>query len=393
MTRCVESRIHLIARAALGVCCVLGMLAGCAPVPPSAPKGHGAAAVPAIDDSALKSLSADIRSGKYANIHGLLVLQDGELIWEDYFTGKDERRGQAVGEVRFDAHSLHDARSVTKSIVSALFGVALAEGKIRDIDSPVLDYFPEYADLRTPQRAQIRLRHLLSMTSGIRWDESSRPYGDADNSETAMDRAADPIRYVLEQPIAAEPGVKWEYSGGDTAVLARIIERATGQDLDAYAQRVLFAPLAFEKHEWLRYPNGTAIASSGLRILPRDMAKIGALYLDGGRWRGRQILPPSWVRDSLSPHAKIAERPFGFQNYGYQWWLGTARVGADGVPFAAAVGWGGQRIFVVPSMRAVVVVTAGLYGDPRQTDITFEIVFDRVLPLLRARTVSAASSR
>ena len=337
------------------------------------------------DMRALEVLAGDIRSGKYPNIHGLVILRAGGLVREDYFEGNDERRGEALGTVRFDADTLHDARSVTKSVISALFGAALAEGKIDDIDAPVFDYFPEYENLRTPQRMRIRLRHLLSMTSGIQWDESTHLYGDPLNSETAMDRASDPYRYVLEQPIAAEPGAVWKYSGGDTMVLARIIERATGEDLEVFAKRVLFSPLGIEKYDWLRYSSGAVIAASGLRLRPRDMAKIGQLYLDEGRWRGTQILPARWIAESLSPHATIADRPFGFQRYGYQWWLGSARVWERSVPFAAAVGWGGQRIFIVPTMGVVVVITAGLYGDPRQTDVTFEIALDRILPALAAR--------
>jgi CubicO group peptidase (beta-lactamase class C family) len=259
---------------------------------------RGSPAAAELDPLALERLSEDIRAGKYPGIHSVLILRDGKLVREDYFEGEDERRGDSLGTVRFDADTLHDARSVTKSVVSALFGAAMAEGAIDDIDTPLLDYFPEYADLRTPERMAIRLRHVLSMTSGIQWDESSRPYGDPLNSESAMDRAADPYRYVLEQPLSTEPGATWEYSGGDTMLLSRIIERATGEDLEAFARRALFKPLGIERYEWLRYPGGAPIAASGLRLLPRDMARIGQMYLDAGRWRDTQVLPPSWVRES-----------------------------------------------------------------------------------------------
>jgi CubicO group peptidase (beta-lactamase class C family) len=378
-----QTRLSCLARRAL-VGCVLSSIvfAGCTTAHLStkdtvAPERDARAV---LDVPALEALSGDIRSGKYPNIHGLVLLRGGKFAWEDYFEGSDERRGEPLGVVRFDADTLHDARSVTKSVVAALFGVALAKGRIKDLDAPILDYFPEYSDLATPQRRTITLEHLLSMTSGIRWDESSHPYGDPRNSESAMDRAVDPYRYVLEQPIATRPGTTWNYSGGDTMILSRVIERATGEDLEVLAKRALFAPLAIDKYEWLRYPGGAAIAASGLRLLPRDMAKIGQLYLNDGNWSGAQLFATSWARDSLFAQATIAERPFGFQRYGYQWWQGTARVRERSVPFAAAVGWGGQRIFVVPTMDVVVVVTAGLYGDPRQMDVTFEVVLERILP-------------
>lgn len=338
-----------------------------------------------LDEAQLSQLTEDIRAGDYVNIHGLLVVRHGKLAWEAYFAGPDERRGESLGVVSYDATKLHDARSVTKSVVSMLFGAAIGQGAIETVDAPVLNSFPEYQDLRAPERMKIHLHHALAMTSGLAWDESSRPYGDPLNSETAMDRAGDPYRYVLQQPVVSTPGARWEYSGGDTMLLAAVIERAVGMDLAAYAEQALFAPLGIERYEWLTYPDGTPIAASGLRLLPRDMAKLGLLYLTGGRWDGKQIIPKFWVEASLKPRAVIAERPFGFQRYGYQWWLGTARVNSESVPFAMAVGWGGQRIMLVPSMNLVAVVTAGLYGDRRQTDITFEILLDRVLPTVTAR--------
>ena len=337
-----------------------------------------------IDSTLLAALTRDIRAGKYPNIHSLLVVHHGKLGVEEYFEGADERRGEKVGTVRFDADTLHDARSITKSVTSIVFGIAVADHTIPDIDTPVLQFFPEYANLRTPERMAIRLRDLLSMTAGLQWDEDSHPYGDPLNSETAMDSAADPYRYVLEQPIVAERGRSFRYSGGNTLLLAAVIERATKMRLDEYARRVLFDPLGIDRYEWLKYPNGTPIAASGLRLLPRDMAKLGLLYLNDGRWRGTQIVAESWVRDSLSPHATISDRPFGFQRYGYQWWLGSAHVGQSNVAWSAAVGWGGQRILIVPSMDLVMVLTAGLYGDRRQTDITFEVLLDRVLPAVKA---------
>ena len=336
-----------------------------------------------IDGAMLAALADDIHAGEYLNIHSLLVVRDGQLVMEEYFEGEDERRGLPVGVISFDADTLHDARSVTKSVVSIAFGAAIADGSIKGTDLPVLDYFPEYQDLRTPEREAIILSHILSMTSGFEWDESSVIYGEPLNDETAMDRSPDPYRYVMEQQVVFEPGTKWEYSGGDTMLMAGVIEKATGTGLEAYTKQAVFEPLGITQYEWLTYSDGTPISASGLRLLPRDMAKIGLLYLNGGRWNDVQVVPEDWVEASLSPQAFIGDRPTGFQRYGYQWWLGTARVGEDYVPFATAVGWGGQRILMVPSMDLVIVVTAGMYGDRRQTGITFEIMLDRVLPAVK----------
>ncbi|HYD12447.1 MAG TPA: serine hydrolase [Allosphingosinicella sp.] len=331
----------------------------------------------------LAALARDIRAGRYSNIHSVVVMRHGRIAWEQYFSGPDERRGTAAGNVVFGPNVLHDCRSVTKSIVSILFGIAVAEGRIPNLDAPVLDHFPEFADLRTPERLAIRVRHVLAMSSGFEWNESSRPYGDPANSETAMDAAPNRLRYILERPIAAAPGQRWTYNGGNTQLLVSIIERVTGMDVERYAERTLFRPLGIRRHEWLRYPDGKAIAASGLRLLPRDMARIGQLYLQRGRWNGRQIVPESWVSASLSPQVRIADRPLGLQRYGYQWYLGTARLGERNLPYSAAIGYGGQRIVVMPEMDMVMVLTAGLYRDPRQSDIAFEILLDRVLPATR----------
>jgi CubicO group peptidase (beta-lactamase class C family) len=126
-----------------------------------------------IDGAAIAKLTEDIHAGKYRNIHSLLVVRSGKLVAEAYFQGEDERRGRPLGAVRFDANTLHDLRSVTKSVTSALFGIAMAAGAIRDIDAPVLSYFPEYKDLQTPERLRIRLRDVLSMTSGLQWDRTA----------------------------------------------------------------------------------------------------------------------------------------------------------------------------------------------------------------------------
>ncbi len=357
---------------------LLGMAA-----PAEAQPQARAAAHADFDQGMLAALARDIRAGRYANIHALVVMRHGRIAWEQYFRGPDERRGAPVGDVTFGPNVLHDCRSVTKSIVSILFGIAVAEGRIPNLDAPVLDYFPEFADLRTPDRLAIRLRHVLAMSSGFQWDESSRPYGDPSNSETAMDGAGNRLRYVLERPIAVPPGERWTYNGGNTQLLATIIERATGMDIDRYAEHALFRPLGIGRHEWLRYPDGKAIAASGLRLRPRDMARIGQLYLQRGRWNGRQIVPETWVNESLSPQVRIADRPLGLQRYGYQWYLGTARIGERYLPYSAAIGWGGQRVVIMPELDMVMVLTAGMYGDRRQSDIAFEILLDRVLPATR----------
>ena len=332
------------------------------------------------------TLQQRLNAGEFPQLHALLVVQHGRTLVERYFTGQDEIIGDRIGTVTFAPTTLHDVRSVTKSVVSLLFGVALAEGAIKDLDTPVLDYFPEYQDLRTPERLQIRLRDLLSMTSGFAWDEQTYPYSDPRNSEIAMDIAPDPLRYVLTQKTEAAPGTRWKYSGGDVELIGAILARTMKLSLSEYAQRKLFAPLAITDFGWSKN-KGVEMAASGLRLTPRDMLKIGRLALDGGRYEGRQIVPAQWLQTATARHAQVEPDPVCGTAYGYFWWLGPG-CEAD-LPWFAAFGNGGQRIWVVPSLALIVVQTMGLYNDPRQGKVATDL-FRAVIADVRAADVRAA---
>ncbi|WP_394824434.1 serine hydrolase domain-containing protein [Pendulispora albinea] len=316
------------------------------------------------------------RSGEIPNIHSVLVLQHGKTLAEWYLAGNDVEYGQGPGMVNHDATTLHDVRSISKSVVALLFGIAVSERAVKDLDVPVLDSFPEYADLRTPDRLRIRMRDLLSMTMGVAWDEDSVPYGDPRNSETAMDMAPDRYRYVLEQPILAPPGEKFQYSGACTALLAAILTRATGTPLDAYAQQKLWGPLAVTKQVWAKDTKGVPIAASGLRLTPRDMGKLGQMVLDHGRWNDQQVVPAAWIDDATALHALTEPDPKCGWGYGYHFWLSPGCIVTPPTPWYMAAGYGGQRIWVVPSRDLVVVVTAGNYERPDQSKIATSVLAD-----------------
>jgi len=324
---------------------------------------------------ALVDLEDRIRSAEIPNVHGVIVMRKGVTLAEWYFEGADNRRGRGpIGVVKFGPATLHDVRSVTKSVVSVLFGIAMSNGAIKDLDIAVLDFFPEYKDLQTTERRQITLRHLLSMTSGLRWDESTYPYTDRRNSETAMDVADDPMRNALEQPLESLPGSQFRYNGGSVALIAEVLSRATKMNLEDFARQALFAPLGITQFEWYKDARGVPYAASGLRLLPRDMAKIGRLMLDKGSVGGRQIVPEAWVKASVSPQALIgSDGECGF-NYGYFWWLLPTCATNPASGWYAAIGNGGHRIFVVPEQELIIVVTAGLYDDSRQTAAVRQII-------------------
>jgi CubicO group peptidase (beta-lactamase class C family) len=200
------------------------------------------------------------------------------------------------------------------------------------------------------------------MTSGLRWNESGISYADPRNSETAMDAAADRYRHVLSRPIDAAPGTRWNYSSGDVAVIAAVIARATRTPIEIFAYEKLFRPLGIGEWDWLKDDKGVPIAASGLRLTPHDMAKLGQLVLARGQWRGEQVVPAAWIDTATSDHATTSGLPADgcALSYGYFFWLGPRCEPG----FIAAMGLGGQRIYVSRAHDAVIVITAGLYNGP-----------------------------
>ena len=325
--------------------------------------------------------SLDAAAGKaaFAGLHSIFIARGGKLVAERYYEGADERRGERLGTIKFEPDTRHDLRSVTKSIVSLLYGIALADGKVPGLDQPLLAQFPEYKDLAAdPKKMSVTVAHALTMTLGMEWNEDL-PYTDPRNSETAMDRAADRVRFVLERPMRSVPGGKWKYNGGATAVLANLIARGTGQNLFDYAKARLFGPLGITDAEWLTGPDGTPIAASGLRMRPRDLALIGQLILNGGKWNGAQLVPAPWLEQSFKPGIRANK----YFDYGLHWWLGKLR--GSGKPWMAAFGNGGQRLFIAPSLQLVVVITAGNYNKPDQWKLPIAVMSQIVLSSLSGR--------
>jgi CubicO group peptidase (beta-lactamase class C family) len=330
-------------------------------------------------------MTAAIRGQEYPFIHAVLIERNGFLVYEEYFEGEDVRRGRGpLGRVVFDAHTLHDIRSVTKSVMSALVGVALHAGLLSSLDQPLLDLLPEYAGVAAPDTRRITLRHALTMTAGLEWHEAAS-YSDASNDEIRMNRSPDPIRFVLSRPVVAEAGTQFNYNGGLTQLLAAAVQRAAGRPLLDYAKAVLFEPLGIGDVEWVDDGHDVPSAASGLRLRPADLAKFGFLCGAGGRWRGRQIIPASWIVDSTRWHTALpGAAPSDWENgYGLHWWHDRWQSPRGWITIVSARGNGGQRIYVLPDYRVVATILAGAYNLPQHQGVADDLFEQRILPALK----------
>jgi len=313
-----------------------------------------------FDPALRRKFAAGIEAGLLRDLHVVLAARSGQVFLEHYGTGPDVDWGTPLGEIAFGADTLHDLRSVTKSVVSLLYGIALDRGLVPSLDASLYEQFPEYDDLaKDPARAGITIGHALTMTLGTDWDEN-RPYNDPLNSEIAMENAGDRYRFVLERPIVAEPGTRWIYSGGSVALVGAIIERGTGKRLPDFAQEVLFGPLDIAKFNWSAGHDGVASAASGLRLTAPDLLKIGRLVVQKGIWNGQRIVSEDWVAESLAPAISIEDG----LGYGRLWFSGDAPTPAfaDPRPWYAGFGNGGQRLWLMPDAGIVAVVYSGKYN-------------------------------
>jgi CubicO group peptidase (beta-lactamase class C family) len=345
---------------------------------PSARTDQWAVATPesvGLASATLCSMVQWLNDSRESNVHAVLVARHGTLVFEHYFSGSDEAWGRPLGNVAFGPEVRHDERSVTKSIVALLLGLAVDHALIKSIDEPVFSFFPEYADLRTPEKDRITLRHLITMSAGLEWHELDVPYTSASNSEIRMELASDPYRFALEQPVVAPPGEIWNYNSGSTELIAAVLKRAAGKPVDVFAREMLFAPLGIVDVEWPRYANGNVIAGGALRLRPRDLTKIGQLVLQHGDWRGTPVVPASWIEAATRPQIN----GFGTDFYGYFFWLGRSLVDRHEIQWVAAVGLGGQRVFIVPDLDLVLVMNAGLYQSPVQALVPIKALNQYVL--------------
>jgi CubicO group peptidase (beta-lactamase class C family) len=295
-------------------------------------------------------------------IHSLLIIKDGKLVFEEYFPGDKFNLAQPTGETGFDMNDTHNLCSVTKSFTSALIGIAIDKGFIQSANQKVFDFFPEYADIlnSTPEKDNITIKHLLTMTSGIAWDDETYSYYDSRNDMYQLFTSSDPIKFILQKPLIEMPGTFFAYRNCNTNLLGAIVHKATEQRLDIFSENYLFSKIGITDFEWQMISNDVVFCSGDLRLRPRDMAKFGYLFLNGGKWQNERIISQEWIDISTFKHINLNNNWGDLDGYGYQWWLWENISGASFQAFAAS-GWGGQWIIVAPYLNTVVVTTGGNY--------------------------------
>jgi CubicO group peptidase (beta-lactamase class C family) len=361
---------------ALVLCLLPGNESGAAPVtfPLEAQLewSHTSPATVGLDEAALRALDVEIGQGRYALVDHLLIVRCGARAFErqyahDYssiYRAQARERGPLNAhltgpynyfDVRWHPYlqntDLHTLQSATKSLTSVIYGVAITRGDFKaSLNTPVLHYFRSSAVRNVDDRKRrMTLRNILTMSTGLDWNEDLA-LDDPANPAIQMEASDDWVQYVIDRPMVEEPGTVFTYSSGASELLAFIFRAETGQDLERYAERYLFAPLGIKKHYWKRTPQNLVDTEGGLYLRAEDLAKIGQLYLNRGLWRGHVLVSSDWVAESLEPRF---DGGAGWR-YGYQWWLRPH--GAAGTLAFAARGFGGQLLLVDPAARLIVVM-------------------------------------
>ena len=316
-----------------------------------------------LDPQKLSEVERRIEAGDYGNIHSLIIIRNDHMVMEKYFRG-------------YTREDLHFVYSVTKSVTSALVGIALEQNKVSGLDSKLLSYFPQYPALENhhPDKENIRLEDVLTMSTGLLWDEWTNPYGHPQNDATLMSTSPDWIKHMLDRPMIATPGSQFSYSSGCTMLLSGILQETTGQTAEDFGGDHLFEYLRM-KWQWNKGPNNLTNTGWGLFLRPIDIANFGQLYLNGGSMDGEQIISSDWIQNSTRAHIDA-----GNYNYGYQWWRFkddhhvVSSLAINDLYFA----WGyrGQFLFVIPHLDMVVVSTA---DNVTESTRTFAFLRDYIL--------------
>ncbi|MDH3596097.1 MAG: beta-lactamase family protein [Rhodospirillales bacterium] len=322
------------------------------------PSAHG------LETANIEDLMRAARAGALGKLHSVLVVKDGVLVVEEYFHGASRDHCQLIA-------------SVTKSLVSILVGMSLERSLEWTVDTPLVDFFPQYADAMAQDgKSAITLANALTMTAGLDWDEYTYPHPDDRNPNTQMYKKADPKGFILGRKLIHPPGETWTYNSGLSVILGATVRRMTGRSIDKFAEAELFEPLGIDRYHWFKHADGTVYSNGDLLLTPRDLAKIGLLVLNQGEWQGRRIVSQSWIAESTRRYT-TTRNEFG---YGYQWRLGTVVRGERRFGIIFGSGTGGQKMFIVPDLKMVVVITAQVFGNSAGDVAALRVLADYLIP-------------
>ncbi|WP_405114449.1 serine hydrolase [Paenibacillus sp. FSL K6-1217] len=310
----------------------------------------------------LSTLSASLAP---LNLRSCLIQQQGRLIFEHY---RDPRTATELAKIN----------SCTKSILSALICIAMDQGLLPGPAAPLSDFFPQVRQDKDARKENITLEQLLTMSAGFRWTE----FGGA-NSFPKMTRSPHWVNYVLEQPLADEPGTRLEYNSGISQLLSSILAQATGQSTASYAEQFLFGPLGIRDYDWDTDPQGIHTGGFGLKLRPVDLLNFGQLYLQQGAWENSQLISGRWAARSVQPVLKT--KPPRHGGYAWHWWTDSlSRSSTTGehdlVEYYYARGYAGQFVYVVPELQLVTVLTQD--NKRGKNNPPADVFRDYIVPLL-----------
>jgi CubicO group peptidase (beta-lactamase class C family) len=329
-----------------------------------------------LNAAVLDSIDAEIRSGRYGQVDRFMVIRRGRLAYDRRYANNydsvygdssrlattlrtHDRAGpynyfNAWWHPYYRRGDLHTLQSVTKTVTSIVIGTAVTRGEFPSLDTPVLSFFdPGTVANVDDRKRRMTIRHLLTMTAGIDWDEA-RPYGDTANTAIGLEGSYDWIKFTIDRRMSEEPGTRFNYNSGASQLLAHVFRRATGVDIEEYAARHLFAPVGIRDWFWKRTPAGLPDTEGGLYLASEDLARLWYLFLRDGAWDGRQVLSRDWVRASVAPAVTAGTGPRA-PKYGMKWWLYTNPTDSTRVVWAGS-GFGGQFPVAIPEDDLIVVV-------------------------------------
>lgn len=327
-----------------------------------------------LDQGLLKKLEEGIRGDEFERVTSVLLSIDGELVYEKYFSGADRK-------------TMHNTRSATKTVASMLIGIAIDRGHLPGVDAKVFNYFKDHRVAHPdPRKQNITVEDLLTMSSLLECDDDNRH---SRGNEERMYLIEDWVGFFLDLPIKGFPpwvtppekssfGRSFAYCTAGVTTLGAVIEKATGKQVEDFAREALFAPLGIGEVEWPYSPLGLAQTGGGARMTSRDFVKLGSLYLQGGRWDGRQVISKQWVEVSTADHVRANDT----ETYGYLWWKRAFTVGERKYPAYFMTGNGGNKVVVVPSAGLVAVITATLYNTRGMHQQSARILTDYLLAAL-----------